>query len=68
MLGLTVAALWSDYVRLGGNLSTAGVGDALSGRVGLGAHDHDVLVQALNEVFLDMGQHHPLSYADEVIE
>lgn len=66
MLGLTVRELWVDYMRLGGNLSLPAITAALSGRGGLREHDHDVLVQALNEVFLDRGEDHPLSYADEL--
>ena len=66
MLGLTLAQLWLDYLALGGNLPPAAIGAALSGRVGLGDHDHDLLVQALNEYFIDRAQNHPLAYADEL--
>ena len=65
-LGLPLAQLWLDYLALGGNLLPATVGAALSGGGGLGDHDHDVLVQALNERFVDRAQNHPLAYADEL--
>ena len=37
-----------------------------TGAITLGDHDHDVLVQALNERFTDLAQNHPLAYADEL--
>ena len=66
MLGLSVLQLWVDYVGLGGSLRPAAVRAALSGRLPLSDHDHDVLVQALNEIFSDRGENHPLAYADEL--
>lgn len=66
LLGLPLTQLWLDYLALGGNLPPAAIGAALSGRGGLGDHDHDVLVQALNERFVDRAQNHPLAYADEL--
>jgi hypothetical protein len=66
MLGLPLAQLWLDYIGLGGNLPPTVIGAALSGRVGLGDYDHDMLVQALNERFIDRAQNHPLAYADEL--
>jgi hypothetical protein len=66
MLGLTVLDLWVDYFGLGGNLPPAAISAALSGRLELSDHDHDVLVQALNEAFVDRNENHPLSYADEL--
>jgi hypothetical protein len=66
MLELSLPQLWLDYLGLGGNLPPAAIGAALSGRVGLGDHEHDVLVQALNEHFIDRAQNHPLAYADEL--
>ena len=66
LLELPLAQLWLDYLALGGNLPPAAIGAALSGRSGLGDHDHDLLVQALNERFVDRAQNHPLAYADEL--
>lgn len=66
MLGLSVDELWLDYFGLGGNLPTAAVSASLSGGQELGDHDYDVLVQALNEHFVDLDQGHPLLYADQL--
>jgi hypothetical protein len=38
----------------------------LRGERRIADHDHDVLVQALNERFLQGGDDHPLAYADEL--
>jgi hypothetical protein len=66
VLGLSLPQLWLEYLGLGGNLPPAAIGAALQGRVGLGDHDHDVLVQVLNEHFIDRSLNHPLAYADEL--
>ena len=66
MLGLSLYDLWLDYFGLGGDLSPTAIDAALSGRHALLARDHDLLVQALNEQFLDRNEDHPLAYADEL--
>jgi len=66
VLGLSVSQLWLAYFGLGGNLQPAAISAALSGDLDLGDHDHDVLVQALNDRFSDLDQNHPLAYADEL--
>lgn len=66
MLGLSRLDLWLDYVGLGGNLSPADINAALSGQSSLSDADHDFLVQALNEHFVDRNENHPLPYADEL--
>lgn len=66
MLGLSLSQLWVDYFTLGGSLSPAQIKAFLAGENPLVDHDHDVLVQALNERFVDQGDDHPLGYADEL--
>ena len=66
MLGLTVAELWLAYFGLGGKLWPAAISAALSGDQELGNHDHDLLVQALNDHFIEHDEDHPLAYADEL--
>ncbi|HUE58406.1 MAG TPA: hypothetical protein VMO88_02370 [Acidimicrobiales bacterium] len=65
-LGLTVSQLWIAYFGLGGNLLPAAISAALSGDLDLRDHDHDLLVQALNDRFSDLDQDHPIAYADEL--
>ena len=65
-LELTLPQLWLDYFGLGGDLRPAAIGAALSGSLDLGNHDHDLIVQALNDRFLDIDQNYRLAYADEL--
>jgi hypothetical protein len=62
-LQLSVADLWLDYFALGGRLDAVGLRAYLHGDGRTSLADHDAIVQALNEVFGDRGQDHPLSYA-----
>ncbi|MBV9820395.1 MAG: hypothetical protein JOZ07_18860 [Solirubrobacterales bacterium] len=68
MLELSLDELWVDYFTLGGSLLPAEIQAFLAGEHPLGDHDHDLLVQALNERFLDHDGDHPLDYADELID
>lgn len=65
MLGLTVPELWLAYLGLGGNLFSAAINAALSGDQELRNHAYDLLVQALNDHFIDLDHGHPVAYADE---
>lgn len=66
MLELPLGELWIDYFALGGSLAPAEIQAFLAGQQPLGDHDHDLLVHALNERFVDRGEDHPLGYADEL--
>ena len=66
MLDMSLLDLWLDYVGLGGSLLPGEIHTFLVGGGRIGDHDHDVLVQALNEQFLERGDDHPLAYADEL--
>jgi hypothetical protein len=61
-LGLSIMELWIDYFTLGGILNATQLDRYLSGDGEIGNADRDVLVHALNEVFHDRGQDHPLAY------
>jgi hypothetical protein len=64
--GLSVSELWMAYFALGGS-ETAGVLRAfLDADVDPGLVDFDVLVQALNEKFMDLGGDHPVPYEEEI--
>jgi hypothetical protein len=65
-LEMSAQELWVDYVGLGGSLSLMCIQGYLSGRGLVGDHDHDILVQALNERFANFGGNQTLAYADEL--
>ena len=61
-LGLSYLDLWVDYFSLGGNLDAGQLTDYLRGQRDLSVSEHNVVVHALNEVFVDRGENHPLAY------
>jgi hypothetical protein len=66
VLDVSVRELWFDYVGLGGNLEIDDVRSFLSGQQHVAERDYDLLVQAANDRFVDIGQDHPLAYTDEL--
>ena len=61
--GLSVMELWIAYFSMGGNRDA----DQLSAYLASDGHDlgpaeHDHLIDALNDVYLDRGLDHPLSH------
>jgi hypothetical protein len=63
--GMTLDELWWAYFSLGGTALPNAVQSYLDGSDGR-AIDYDVLAQAINERFLDLGGDHPVPYADEL--
>ena len=61
-LGVSTIDLWVDYFALGGTLDAIQLDRYLRGDGEIGNADHNVLVHALNEVFLARGHNHPLAY------
>ena len=62
-LGLTVMDLWVTYFSVGGNRDAAQLAAYLDNE----EHDadpaeHDHIVDALNEIFVERGLDHPLRY------
>lgn len=62
VLDVTLRELWSSYFALGGTCSLLQVRNHLAGTAEISGLQHDVLVHALNERFLDRGMDHPLEY------
>jgi hypothetical protein len=60
--GLSVGELWMAYFALGGSESAEAVRAFLGADDDVGLTDYDVLVQALNERFMDLGVDHPVPY------
>jgi hypothetical protein len=64
--GISDHELWVDYIGLGGTGSPAVVGSFLSGGEEPDQVQYDILAQALNERFLDLGMNHPVPYFEDV--
>lgn len=64
--GVTERDLWIAYCALGGLASPATMHSFMAGAVTPRRIDYDMVVQALNEFFLDQGANHPVPYADEI--
>ena len=62
--GLSHGELWLRYFELGGMSSALQVEAFLYGALVPSPHDHDVVVHALNERFVELGGNHPVAYSD----
>jgi hypothetical protein len=66
-LGLSQGDLWFHYFALGGMSSAIDVEAYLADILEPSTHDHDLIAHALNELFTELGQNHPVPYlADNV--
>ena len=63
-LGLSVEALWLAYAALGGSESIPELARYLDAGQGFTAVQHDYVAQALNDCYVDLGQNHPVPYAE----
>ncbi len=63
-LGMSTRDVWIGYFAVGGNGSQADVRGWLSSAVGLPAREHDMLAQAVNDRFTEIGLNHPVRYSD----
>ena len=63
LLELSLLELWIGYFSVGGNHDAAHLAAYLAGDVqGADPQDHDHIIDALNEVFIDRRLDPPLSY------
>lgn len=62
--GMTYRELWLRQVAAGGNASLREVIAGVSGVREPGAHEHNILAQAINEYFVERGGNHPVAYRD----
>lgn len=65
---LSMADLWWAYFALGGNATPTEVSAMVTGRSRPERMDHDILAQAINDRFLDLGLDHPVAYASDLPE
>ena len=61
-LGMSTMALWIGYFAVGGNGTLAELEQWLAGESEPSDRDHDFLVQALNDGFVEQGLDHPMEY------
>jgi hypothetical protein len=59
---LSLRELWLRYFELGGMSTGFDVEAFLYGVLTPSDHDHDIIAQALNERFTELGGNHPVPY------
>jgi hypothetical protein len=62
--GLTYQELWWRQVSVGGDASPLELEAYVLGLLHLDPHQYDVIAQAFNEHFLDLGEDHPVPYSE----
>jgi len=63
--GMSFDELWVAYFALGGVATPDNLRSYLAGS-GTHSMDYDVLAQAINEKFVDVGGNHPVPYSDDL--
>ncbi len=63
-VGLSHTDLWLRYCEVGGMSNALEVEACLFGTLVPSAHDHDLLAQALNDRFVELGGNHPVPYSE----
>lgn len=62
LAGLDYPALWFRYLALGGNGTAAALREHVLSDDCPSAAEHNLIAQAINEVFLERGENHPVAY------
>jgi hypothetical protein len=65
--GLTYEELWLAQLGLGGNADSMSIEAYVLGVLRPDSHQHNLLAQALNEHFLEIGADHPVAYAERSV-
>jgi hypothetical protein len=60
--GMSIDELWLRQVSVGGNAGSLETEAYLVGLLVADPHQYDLLAQALNEHFVELGQDHPVGY------
>jgi hypothetical protein len=63
--GLTHTELWLRYFALGGMSNPTELEGYLHGALRPTAHERNIIVHAINERHVELGQDHPVPYAGE---
>lgn len=64
--GLSVSELWIAYFALGGTETAGAVRAYLGSEIDVPLIDFDVMAQAINERFMDLGGDHPTPYREDL--
>jgi hypothetical protein len=64
--GLSHGELWFRSFELGGMSTGLELEAFLYGILQPSAHDHDVIAQAINERFVELGKNHPVAYSRDL--
>ena len=62
--GLTLTQLWLHYLALGGTAGPARVQAYARGLLPPDSYQHNLIAQAINDHFTDLGEDHPVRYQD----
>lgn len=62
--GLSHSELWLRYFEIGGMSNAVELEAFLYGALQPSTHDREVIAQALNERFVELGGNHPVPYAE----
>jgi hypothetical protein len=64
--GMSLGDLWAAYVALGGTVSEAGLSEFLTGGRLPTPSQFNIVAQAINERFGELGHDHPFPYAEDL--
>ncbi len=62
--GMTYDELWLRHIAVSGTASKMEVEAYVLGLLVPDAHQHNLIAQAMNEFFLDIGEDHPVGYQE----
>jgi hypothetical protein len=63
---MSLEQLWISYLEVGGTMSSAELIQTLQGRREICDYEHDMLAQALNDHFVDLGLNYPVAYTADL--
>lgn len=65
--GMSYSELWLRHISVSGTIGELELEAYVLGLLVPDDYQHNLIAQALNEYFLELGQHHPVAYRDTAI-
>lgn len=62
--GLSYEEIWEQHATFGGTAGVLEIEAYVLGLLRPDDHQHDLIAQAINEYFIELGQDHPVAYRD----